>query len=85
MFRRIEAAGHQRVWLVGGGTVAAQARAAGAIDEIIVTFVPAVLDSGPALFEGSPGSGRGLTLVGCEQRRTNARIIWRSERRSSES
>ena len=82
MFRRIEEAGHERVWLVGGGTVAAQALAAGAIDEIIVTYVPAVLGSGPALFEGPAGSGRGLTLVACERRGGNARLTWRRERRS---
>ena len=80
MFREIEAAGHERVWLVGGGTVAAQALAAEAIDELIVTYVPAVLGAGPALFEGPAGAGRSLTLVECERRGGNARLTWRRDR-----
>ena len=84
MFRAIEAAAHERVWLVGGDTIAAQALAVGAIDELIVTYVPAVLGAGPALFEGPVGSGRGLTLVGCEQRGTNGRLTWRRERGPAE-
>lgn len=77
LFAEIEAAGHARVWLVGGGTLAAQALAIDAIDELVVTMVPAVLGSGPSLFEGTVGDGRRLTLASCEQRNGDVRLTWR--------
>jgi riboflavin biosynthesis pyrimidine reductase len=51
LFAEIEAGGHERVWLCGGGIVAGQALAAGRIDEVIVTVAPAVLGQGPSLFD----------------------------------
>jgi dihydrofolate reductase len=40
----------RRVWLVGGGDVAAQFARAGAIDEVVLSTVPVTLCSGIALF-----------------------------------
>ena len=52
----IEAAGHDRVWLAGGGDVAAQVLALDRLDEVIVTVAPSAVGSGPALFDGAlPG------------------------------
>jgi len=52
----IEAAGHNRVWLAGGGAVAVQVLALARLDEVIVTIAPTVVGRGPALFDGAlPG------------------------------
>jgi dihydrofolate reductase len=47
----IEAAGHDRVWLCGGGDVAGQVLAIDRVDEVIVTIAPTALGAGPALFD----------------------------------
>ena len=52
VFRQIEDAGHARVWLAGGGSVAGQALALDRLDEVIVTIAPTALGAGPALFDG---------------------------------
>jgi dihydrofolate reductase len=54
-----------RVWLVGGGQLAASFRAQGLIDEYIVSVIPTVLGSGISLF-GSPGPQENLKLVECK-------------------
>jgi dihydrofolate reductase len=51
--------GLARVWLVGGGDVAGQFAAAGAIDELILTTVPVRLGAGVPLF-----GARGAALDG---------------------
>jgi dihydrofolate reductase len=38
LFEWIERAGHERVWLAGGGDLAGQALAVGRVDEVIVTI-----------------------------------------------
>ena len=52
MFAQIEEAGHDRVWLCGGGDVAGQALALGRVDEVLATIAPTVIGAGPALFDG---------------------------------
>ena len=51
--RAWSACGCRRVWLVGGGDVAAQFARAGAIDQIVLSTVPVTLGSGIALFAHS--------------------------------
>jgi dihydrofolate reductase len=51
-----------RAWLVGGARLAASFRAAGLIDEYIVSIIPSVLGSGVPLFEG-PGDIHSLRLI----------------------
>jgi len=55
----------RRVWLVGGGRLAASFRAQGLIDEYIVSVIPTVLGSGVPVL-GSPGPQENLTLVECK-------------------
>lgn len=54
--------GCQRVWLVGGGSLAANCLAAGLLDELIVNVVPYLLGAGIPLF--STGLERPLRLIG---------------------
>jgi len=55
-------AGHQRLWLVGGGTLASSFEQAGLIDEYVISYVPVLLGSGIGLFDGR-GASRNLALV----------------------
>lgn len=57
--------GLRRVWLVGGGRLAASFRAEGLIDEYIVSVIPTWLGAGIPLF-GSPGPPENLKLLGCK-------------------
>lgn len=50
----LRAAGGRSTWLVGGGRLAASFRAAGLIDEWIVTLIPCVLGAGVPLAGGMP-------------------------------
>lgn len=52
--------GYQRVWLVGGGSLAGNCFAAGLIDELVVSLVPYLLGAGIPLF--STGLERNLNL-----------------------
>jgi dihydrofolate reductase len=52
--------GHQRIWLVGGGSLAGNCFAAGLLDELVVSLVPYVLGAGIPLF--SSGLERCLKL-----------------------
>lgn len=47
----IREAGHKRVWMCGGGSIAGQLLKIDAIDEVIATIAPTVLGNGPALFD----------------------------------
>jgi len=73
----IGAAGHERVWIAGGGDVAGQALAAGRVDEVILTVAPTVLGAGPAVFDHpGPGPNR-FELVECrEYGRGAVRLRW---------
>lgn len=55
-------AGHRRLWLVGGGTLASSFEQAGLIDEYVISYVPVILGSGIGLF-GARGSSRSVELV----------------------
>ena len=52
----LEAAGSQRVWLVGGGELVAAFREKGLVDEYIVSIVPVLLGQGIPLL--GPGGSR---------------------------
>jgi len=54
--------GLKRVWLAGGGALAASFRAEGLITEYIITIVPVVLGAGVPLF-ADPGPPQRLQLV----------------------
>ena len=74
----IAAAGHERVWIGGGGNVAGQALAAGRLDEVILTVAPAVLGAGPAVFD-HPALGRNrFELAECREYGSGSvRLRWR--------
>lgn len=48
-----QAAGGKNVWVVGGGELAAQFHDAGLLDELNITFAPAMLGAGAPLFPRS--------------------------------
>ncbi len=62
VIEEIQALGLQRIWLVGGGQLAAAFRAQHLISDYIITVVPVILGSGLALF-GATGLMEKLTLV----------------------
>jgi riboflavin biosynthesis pyrimidine reductase len=72
----IEAAGLQRVWLAGGGDVAAQVLALDRLDEVIVSIAPTVLGDGPSLFDGAVPATR-FELVECRSAGDGVRLRWR--------
>jgi riboflavin biosynthesis pyrimidine reductase len=77
LFEWIERAGHERVWLAGGGDLAGEALAVGRVDEVIVTIAPGVLGAGPALFDAAELPPPRFTLA--EARAfggTAARLRW---------
>lgn len=77
----IEAAGHQRLWICGGGDVAGQILAADRVDEVILTIAPVALGGGPALFEGEGLADRRFTLQECRPYGGDAvRARWTRER-----
>lgn len=77
----IEAAGHQRVWLCGGGDVAGQALALDRVDEVIATIAPTALGSGPALFDAPDLRERRFTLEQVRRYGSDgARLVWRRAR-----
>lgn len=59
---QVREAGHRRIWLVGGGTLASSFEQAGLIDEYVISYVPVLLGSGIGLFSGR-GDARNLVLV----------------------
>lgn len=71
------AAGCARVWIAGGGQVAAQVLALGRLDEIIVTIAPTALGAGPALFDGALEGAAPFALTECRPMAGNAvRLRW---------
>ncbi len=61
-----QAAGGRDVWVIGGGDLAAQFLAAGALDEIQISVAPVALAGGAPLFPAELLSDR-LSLVSAEQ------------------
>ncbi len=72
----MEAHGRRRVWLAGGGDVAAQVLALDRLDEVVVTVAPAVLGSGPSLFEAASLPLRQFELVEARSAGQAARLRW---------
>jgi len=73
----IAAAGHECVWIGGGGNVAGQVLAAGRLDEIILTVAPSVLGAGPAAFEHPSLAAGRFELAECrEYGRGSVRLRW---------
>ena len=58
----LAARGCQRVWLVGGGSLAGNCLAAGLLDELVVSVIPHLLGAGIQLFAG--GLEQRLSLQG---------------------
>lgn len=81
VLEEIEAAGHERIWLCGGGDVAGQLLALDAIDEVIVTIAPTVLGSGPSLFDAPELPLFAFELAEVRRYGTqSARLTWRRTR-----
>ncbi len=78
----IEAAGHERIWLCGGGDVAGQVLAADRVDEVVVTIAPTVLGAGPALFDAPKLPQRRFSLVEARPYGTtgSVRVEWVRDR-----
>jgi riboflavin biosynthesis pyrimidine reductase len=73
----IAAAGHERIWIGGGGNVAGQVLAAGRLDEIILTVAPSVLGAGPSAFEHPGLAANRFELAECrEYGRGSVRLRW---------
>lgn len=67
----VDRAGLERVWLVGGGTLAGSFRVRNLIDECVITVLPIVLSSGVPLF-ADDGPASGLHLIRTEVYRGGA-------------
>lgn len=81
MFAEIEAAGHARVWLSGGGSIAGQALALDRIDEVVVTVAPTAVGAGPSLFDAAELPARRFRLVECRAPGGDAaRLRWLRDR-----
>ena len=77
----IATAGHERVWLAGGGDVAGQVLAADRLDEVILTVAPTVLGAGPSAFDHPALDLRRFQLAECrEYGRGSVRLRWRRDR-----
>jgi riboflavin biosynthesis pyrimidine reductase len=72
----MEEAGVSRVWLAGGGSVAAQVLALDRLDEVIATIAPTALGAGPALFDSVELPLRTFQLVDCRPAGKAARLRW---------
>ena len=78
-------AGHERVWLCGGGDVAGQVLALDRVDEVIATVAPTALGAGPALFDAPDLPRRTFALEEVRRYGTNAaRLVWRRVRDGEE-
>jgi riboflavin biosynthesis pyrimidine reductase len=81
MFEEIERAGHKRVWLAGGGSVAGQALALDRVDEVIATVAPTAIGAGPALFDARDLPPRRFRLAECRALGGDAaRLRWLRDR-----
>lgn len=81
-FEEIAAAGHRRVWLAGGGSVAGQALAIDRVDEVVVTVAPTAVGAGPALFDAANLPPRRFRLAECRPLHGDAALLrWVRDRR----
>ena len=81
-FEEIAAAGYERVWLAGGGSVAGQALALDRVDEVVVTIAPTAVGAGPALFDAATLPVRRFRLVECRALAGDAALLrWLRDRR----
>lgn len=67
---------HRRIWLAGGGDVAAQVLALDRLTEVIATVAPTALGLGPALFDAPALPLRSFELVECVPVGAAARLRW---------
>lgn len=72
---QLEALGHKRAWLVGGGALASAFRAEGLITACIVSVMPVILGEGVPVF-GATGEADGLTLTKCERFDSGVIQLW---------
>ena len=82
LVRELEAAGLERVWVIGGGNVVGQFLAVDRLDELIVTLAPTFVGRGPALADGEFPLRR-FRLVGIERREGDDGVTLRYERNRS--
>lgn len=75
----LEEAGLERVWLIGGGNLAAQFLEADRLDEVILTVAPTFVGRGPALADGDFPPRR-LRLVSVERPEGTDGVVLRYER-----
>lgn len=79
----IDRAGHERVWLCGGGDIAGQALAIDRVDEVVATIAPTALGAGPSLFDAPNLPPRRFELVEVRRYGTQSvRLTWRRDRRA---
>ena len=76
----LEAAGLERVWVIGGGNVVGQFLAVDRLDELIVTVAPTFLGRGPASADGEFPLRR-FSLVAVEHREGDDGVQLRYERK----
>lgn len=67
---------HGRIWLAGGGAVAAQVLELDRLTEVIATVAPTALGLGPALFDAPALPLRSFELVECRSVGAAARLRW---------
>jgi riboflavin biosynthesis pyrimidine reductase len=80
-FDEMATAGHDRVWLCGGGDIAGQTLAIDRLDEVLITVAPTALGAGPALFDGAGLPRRRFRLVECRALGGHAaRLGWSRDR-----
>jgi riboflavin biosynthesis pyrimidine reductase len=72
----MEQQGLRRIWLAGGGSVAAQVLELDRLDEVIATVAPTALGAGPALFDAPALTLRTFELVECRSSGAAARLRW---------
>lgn len=65
MIEMLQASQFKRVWLVGGGQLAASFRAEGLISEYVIGMIPVILGEGIPLFAAS-GPQEKLNLIECK-------------------
>ncbi len=75
----LEAAGLERVWLIGGGNLAAQFLAVDRLDELILTLAPTFVGRGPSLADGDFPLRR-FRLVSVERAEDTEGVSLRYER-----
>lgn len=81
VLEEIEQAGHERVWLCGGGDLAGQLLAVDRIDEVVATIAPTALGAGSSLFDATGLAQRRFDLAEVRRYGTqSARLVWRRAR-----